>query len=150
MEIVASVFILDSFENTSSSHCSFSIKKAILRNFGNFTGKHLYWSLFAIELQAKRLKHRCFPVEYSKFLKTEVYDWLLLKPVLSPGASLLNHTCGSIWYLVFVSQFTVLLANSPFITNTIDTAITRSSRLVVFYKKGALTNFAKFTRKHLR
>ena len=28
-------------------------------------------------------------------------------------------------------------------------AITRSSRLEVFYKKGVLENFAKFTRKHL-
>ena len=32
---------------------------------------------------------------------------------------------------------------------TVDTAIIRSSRLVVFCKKGVLTNFAKFTRKHL-
>ena len=33
---------------------------------------------------------------------------------------------------------------------TIDIAIIRSSRLVVFCKKGILTKFAKFTRKHLR
>ena len=33
--------------------------------------------------------------------------------------------------------------------NTIDTAIIRISRLVVFCKKGVLTNFAKFTRKQL-
>ena len=39
--------------------------------------------------------------------------------------------------------------HSPFITNTIDTAIIRSSRLVVLCEKGVLINFAKFTRKHL-
>ena len=33
--------------------------------------------------------------------------------------------------------------------NTIDTAIIRSSRLVVFCKTGVLKNFTKFTRKHL-
>ena len=62
-------------------------KKGVLRNFVNFIGKHLYRSLFLIELQAKRLKHRCFPVEFAKFLETGVYGRLLLKPVVSPGVS---------------------------------------------------------------
>ena len=71
-------------------------KKGVLRNFVNFTGKHLYSSLFLIELQAKRRKHRCFPVEFTKFLKTEVYERLLLKPVVSPGVSfLISYNCGS-------------------------------------------------------
>ena len=103
-----------------------------------------------IELQDKRLKHR-FPVEFTKFLKTEVNKQMLLKPLLSPEVStLISYTCGSNRYFGFVSEFTVLLANSPFITNTIDTAIIRSSRLVVLCEKGVLINFAKFTRKHLR
>ena len=29
-----------------------SVKKVVLKNFTNFTGKHLYWSLVLIELQA--------------------------------------------------------------------------------------------------
>ena len=33
---------------------------------------------------------------------------------------------------------------------TAETAIIRSSRLVLFCKKGVLTNFEKFSRKHLR
>ena len=61
-----------------------------------------------------------------------------------------SDTCGSNRYVVFVSSFTVSLANSPFITNTIDTATIRSSLLMVLSRKGVLTNFAKFTRKHLR
>ena len=51
-------------------------KKGVLRNFANFTGKHLCWSLFLIELQEvcsfskKGLRHRCFPVEFTKSLRT--------------------------------------------------------------------------------
>ena len=62
-------------------------KKGVLRNFVNFIGKHLYRSLFLTELQTKRLKHRCFPVAFVKFLETGVYERLLLKPVVSPGVS---------------------------------------------------------------
>ena len=35
-----------------SSHRRYSVKKCILKNFANFTGKHLCWSLFFIKLQA--------------------------------------------------------------------------------------------------
>ena len=73
--------------NLRSSHCSSSIKKVVLRSFVDFIGKHLYRSLFLIELQTKRLKRRCFPVEFMKFLETGVYERLLLKPVISPGVS---------------------------------------------------------------
>ena len=65
-----------------------------------------------------------------------------------------------IWKLFtqrFVLQFTISLANSHLITNTmnynasiIDTATIRSRRLVVSCKTGVLTNFTKFTKKHLR
>ena len=92
--------------NLRSSHCSFPIKKGVLRNFVNFTEKHLYWSLFLIELQAKRLKHRCFPVEFTKFLKT--YERLLLKPVVSPGVYfLISYTLAQIdtWFLHHNLQF---------------------------------------------
>ena len=53
-------------------------KKCVLRNFAKFTGKHLCQSLFfnkvsgvrpAILLK-KRLWHRCFPVNFAKFLRT--------------------------------------------------------------------------------
>ena len=51
-------------------------KKGVLRNFANFTGKHLCWSLFLIELKEvcsfiiKRLRCRCFPKEFTKCLRT--------------------------------------------------------------------------------
>ena len=68
--------------NLRSSHYSCSIKKGVLRNFANFTGKRQYWSLYLIVLQAKRLKHMRFPVEFMKFLKAEVYERLLLPSLL--------------------------------------------------------------------
>ena len=39
-----------------SNHRRCSIKKGILENFGDFTGKNLCWSLFLIKLQAFRPK----------------------------------------------------------------------------------------------
>ena len=50
--------------------------KNVLRNFSKFTGKHLYQSPFLVKLQAwhailfkKILWHRCFPVNFAKFLR---------------------------------------------------------------------------------
>ena len=40
--------------NVRRSHWNFSVKKGVFRNFTNFTGKHLCWSLFLIELQTFR------------------------------------------------------------------------------------------------
>ena len=52
-------------------------KKDVLRNFTKFPGKHLCQSLFL----KKRLWHRCFPVNFTKFLRThfltEHLQWLL-------------------------------------------------------------------------
>ena len=49
----------------------------VIKNFSIFTGKHLCWSLFLVQLQAKacnftkkRLQHRRFPVNIEKFLRT--------------------------------------------------------------------------------
>ena len=61
-----------------SSHQRCSIRKGVLRNFSKFTGKHLCQSLFfnkvaglrPATLLKKRLWHRCFPVNFEKFLRT--------------------------------------------------------------------------------
>ena len=72
------------------SHPEVFCKKGVLGNFTKFTGKHLCQGLFfdkvadlgpAILLK-KRLWHRCFPVNFGKFLRTpfltEHLKWLLL------------------------------------------------------------------------
>ena len=48
-------------------------KVGVLKNFANFTGKHLYWSLILINFIKKRLQHRVFPVEFAKFLRTPLF-----------------------------------------------------------------------------
>ena len=64
-------------------------KMGVCRNFAKFTGKHLCQSLFfnkvagrPATLLKRRLWHRCFPVNFAKFLKTpflkEHLQWLLL------------------------------------------------------------------------
>ena len=68
-------------------------RKGVLKNSANFTRKHLCQSLFfnrvaglmPATLLKKRLWHRCFPVNFSKFLKapffTEHLRWLLLAKI---------------------------------------------------------------------
>ena len=54
------------------------LKKGIFKDFANFTGKRLCWSLFLINLQASRsatllkkgLHGACFPVKTEKCLRT--------------------------------------------------------------------------------
>ena len=54
------------------------VRKGVLRNFAKFTGKQLCQSLFlnkvaglrTATLLKKRLMHRCFPVNFAKFLRT--------------------------------------------------------------------------------
>ena len=70
-------------------------RKGALRNFEKFTGKHLCQSLLfnkvaglrTVTLLKKRFWYRCFPVNFSKFLKrpsiTEYLRWLLLKTPLN-------------------------------------------------------------------
>ena len=59
-------------------------KKGVLRNFTKFTGKHLCQSLFFNKVAGLRPKswHRCFPVNFVKFLRTYFFTehvwWLLL------------------------------------------------------------------------
>ena len=54
------------------------VRKAVLKNFAKFTGKHLCQSLFFYKvaglrnatLLKKRLWHRCLTVNFAKFLRT--------------------------------------------------------------------------------
>ena len=64
-------------EINKSSHRICSVRKGVLRNFAKFTGKHLCHSLFFNKVASKvcnfiekRLWHRCFPVTFTKFLRT--------------------------------------------------------------------------------
>ena len=61
-----------------SCHQWCSVKKGVLKCFAKSTGKHLWQSLFFDKVAGlrsatslkKRLWHRCFPVNFAKFLRT--------------------------------------------------------------------------------
>ena len=67
------------------------VKKSVFRNFTKFTRKHLCQSLFFNKVEGlrpatllkKKLWHRCFPVNFVKFLRTPFFAehlwWLLLE-----------------------------------------------------------------------
>ena len=84
-----------------SSHRRSSVKKDAFKNFIKFIGKYLCWSLFFNKLRPatllkKRLKHRCFPVNFVTFLRTpflqNTYSWLLLyKPPSQNQMSFTNE-----------------------------------------------------------
>ena len=60
--------MLTIFSKITSSRPKVLCKKGVLRNFSKFTGKHL--CLRPTDLLKKRLWHRCFPVNFTKFLRT--------------------------------------------------------------------------------
>ena len=68
-------------DQVRSSHGRCSVKKDVLKYFGKFTGKHLCQIPFFNKaaglrlptLLKKRLKHRCFPVNFVKFLRAPFY-----------------------------------------------------------------------------
>ena len=73
-----------------SSRLEVFYRKGVLRNFAKLIGKHLCQSLFfnkvaglrPATLLKKRLWHRCFPMNFAKFLRTPFFTehlrWLLL------------------------------------------------------------------------
>ena len=72
-----------------SSHAEVFSRKSALRNFAKFTGKHLCQGLFVNKvadlrpavLSKKKLWHRCFPVNFVKFLTEGLYDKIFLSTV---------------------------------------------------------------------
>ena len=87
---------LEKFPNNSQKQPSeVFCKKSVLKNFAKFTEKHLCQSLFfnkvaglrPATLLKKRLWHRCFSVNFAKFLRTpfltEHLRWLLLNSEIS-------------------------------------------------------------------
>ena len=92
-------------------------KNGVLRHFTKFTGKHLCHSLFfnkvlglrLATLFKKRLWHRCFPVNFVKFLRTPFYEhlWWLLFPRLSLYILLLP--CCTTLEILLLSQKAVFL-----------------------------------------
>ena len=78
-----------------SSHRRCFVKKGVLKNFANFTGKHLRWSLLqACNFIKKRLQHWCFPVKFAKFLRTSILNKICERLLLfvSPQNTIANSS----------------------------------------------------------
>ena len=123
-----------------SSHPEVFCKKGDARNFVKSTEKHLCHSLFfglrPATLLKKGLWHRCFPVNFVKFLRILLHIehlwWLLLSMMLFFLRKQL--TAENCWL---------------FSKKALQTGVYGSSRLEMFCRKDDLRNSAKFTRKHL-
>ena len=104
-------------------------KKVALRNFSKFTGKHLYQSLFFnnLTLLKKRLRHRCFPVNFEKFLRTDFLTehlrWLLLTKCTNVPSKAV--TCSTVKSLGVNSHVNVIRKNIANVV--IDSVIARVS-----------------------
>ena len=69
-------------------------KKGVLKNFSNFTGKHLKVYNFI----KKRLQHRCCRVKFMKFLRTPILKniWERLLLDINPLQEIILHYIGSV------------------------------------------------------
>ena len=83
-------------------------KKGVQRNFAKFTGKHLCQSFFfnkVVDLRPatlfkKRLWHRCFPVNFAKFLRTffirtPLRLFLYSETCLQNFRKMIHHRCST-------------------------------------------------------
>ena len=92
-----------------SSHQGCSMKNSVLRNFTKLTGKHLCQSLFfnkvvglrPATLLKKRLRHRCFLVNFAKFLRTPFLHntGRLLLEIQITGVENSRHKSGFLYTL---------------------------------------------------
>ena len=128
-------------------------KTSLLKNFVNFTGEHLCWSLFLIKLQScnliKILQRRCFPAKFTKFFKNTLFTkhlrWLLQEN----------------WYLIetnfiVIAVIAKIIVRVIYRTQTIQTFLCvlknnagQKQPLEVFCKKSCSKNFVTFTGKHM-
>ena len=66
LKLEISIFKFKKKFRTRSSHRRCPVKKGVLKNLANLTGKHLCWSQDCNFIK-KRLQHRCFHVKFAKF-----------------------------------------------------------------------------------
>ena len=68
------------YQINKSSYWRCSRRKAVLKHFAIFRGKHLCWSLFFSFIK-KRLQHRCFTV--ANFLRTSILKNIYIQLLLN-------------------------------------------------------------------
>ena len=93
-----------------NNHQRCSVRKGVLRNFAKFKGKHLCQSLFfnkvpglrPATLLKKRPWHRCFPLNFMKFLRipfSQNTSWRLLLNSKKLTYSLPFHSPKQVYFI---------------------------------------------------
>ena len=80
-------------------------KKSVLRNFTKFTKKHLF-------LLKKRPQHRCFPVNFAKFLRTPFLQntsGRLLFAVFTRSGQIIFRIFWKYIIIIFLSNMNLIL-----------------------------------------
>ena len=108
-----------------SSRLEVFCRKDFLRHFAKFTGKHLCQSLCfnkvadlrPATLLKKRFWHRCFPVNFAKFLRTTLFTqhlrWLLLFFVFFQKPVALKMSILSLWFnIAFTTRRIIQIIHS--------------------------------------
>ena len=97
-----------------SSHRRCSVKRGIFKNFANFTGKQLCWSLLqACNFIKNKLQHWCFPVKFAKFLRTSILKNICKRLILfnSPQNTIANSS-GEFGLVSFIKQNNFIQSNA--------------------------------------
>ena len=112
--------------------------KGVLKNLAKFTGKHLCQCLFLNEVTSlrpatllKKLWHRCFPVNFAKFLRPVFYRTppLVVSDLQSEGILVTRD--------VFTCIYLANTLNQTFSTATVQRKKLRSNKCVflqIFYR----------------
>ena len=147
---------------TRSSHQRSSARKGVLGNFSKFTGKHLRQGLFynkaagpePATLLKIRLWHRCFPMNFAKFLRAPFHRTPLndcfstIQYFLADNPSkVLNGRQQHKGVFFFV--FKKMSSSIPMFLVTLLAHVGKrsNSRSQMFSRAGVLKNFAIFTGK---
>ena len=108
---------------------------SILKNFTKFTAKHLYQNLFLIK---KRLWHRCFSVNFAKYLTTPFVKITSARQLLS--FNLLGEKS------LLTSFYSTLLSGNIYFTNNQQVVGNKAKGRIskrVFQESKARQNFRK-------
>ena len=97
-------------------------KKLVLKNFANFTGKHLSWIIFLIKLQAFRLA-----TLLKRYSNTGVPQWNLRSFKRTP---ILKNICER---LLFTGNFLVFVSNWDHRITLIDTNLFFFNLIFLFF-----------------
>ena len=136
------------------------MKKGCLRNFTKFTGKQLCQRLFfnkvaglsPATLLKKRLWHKCVPVNFVKFLRTNFLQNTSGRLLLQPGCtqSVHMHFQSGHKTKVIMSTGREHLGLRSTLRWSFYANQFKSSRSQMFFKIVVLKNFAVIKGKHLR